>query len=265
MKKINFEIVKNTAKNYNRESLACLQFFFDAHTFVIKNHFIKYLLISGLVFLIFFSMTLKAVLHGIDVLEPVTTDWVITNFKSYINLSVENIKSGIHAAFWLLKTTVSGNNDKIFTMIFLIIGTPYFSYITGKASRIIYGKQTASGKWINEIIRGLKLSSINSLKQLGLLLIITLFSFIPVLGIAAPLLAFITQAYYNGILMTDYALERQGFDMKKSKIFFKTNKPGLFSIGLGFMFLLLIPVIGWFLAPTYALIASSLYLLQKTQ
>ena len=84
-------------------------------------------------------------------------------------------------------------------------------------------------------------------------------SLIPIIGIITPLLTFIVLAYFNGILMTDYSLESEGYNQKESKKFYTQNKPIMFSIGLGFMFLLLIPVVGWFLAPTYALTASSLY------
>lgn len=265
LKKIKAELVKFTGERYNNEILTGLQYFFDAHNFIQNNNFLKYLLISGFIFIAFFSISLQALMHGIDSLEPIATNWLIDNFMSYINLSVENVKSWIHATFWLIKTMISGNQDKIFTMIFLIIGSFYFSFITGKINDIVFGKQTIPSKWTYEIIRGLKLSSINSIKQLGLFLIITLFSYIPIIGIVAPLLTFITQAYFNGITMADYALEKQGLSVKDSKEFYKANKPVLFAIGLGFMFLLLIPVIGWFLAPSYALIASELYLYNKTK
>ncbi len=263
MKKINLEKIKFTSKLYNNEILTGLQFFFDAHNFILKNNFIKYLLISGLIFIAFFSISLKALMYGIDSLEPIATNWIINNFMSYINLSIDNVKTGIHASFWLLKTTIESNQDRIFTMIFMIIGSFYFSYITGKIHNIVFGKNDSQSSFKDEIIRGLKLSSINSIKQLGLFLVITLFSYIPILGIASPLLSFITQAYFNGILMADYALEKEGLDVISSKEFYKSNKPALFAIGLGFMFLLLIPVIGWFLAPTYSLIASVLYLKNK--
>jgi len=58
--------------------------------------------------------------------------------------------------------------------------------------------------------------------------------------------------------MTDYTLERQGFSVKESQVYYRQHKPELFGIGLGLMFLLLIPVIGWFLAPTYALVTAYL-------
>ena len=63
--------------------------------------------------------------------------------------------------------------------------------------------------------------------------------------------------------MSDYSLEQQGYSVKESRAFYSENKAKLFSIGLGFMFLLLIPVVGWFFAPTYSLVASSLFFSQK--
>jgi hypothetical protein len=43
------------------------------------------------------------------------------------------------------------------------------------------------------------------------------------------------------------------------------HKPEMFALGLGFMFILLIPVIGWFLAPTYGLVASYLFFSKNSQ
>ena len=109
-----------------------------------------------------------------------------------------------------------------------------------------------------EIWRGIKLSMRNSIKQFGLIILITGVSFIPVLSIITPLLTFIVLAYYNGILMMDYSLERNGYTIDESRTIYKENKSLLFALGLGFMFILLIPVIGWFLAPTYALVSGAL-------
>lgn len=167
----------------------------------------------------------------------------------------------------MLKTAIDSNKDSIFTSLFLFIGTPYFSFISEKVHQILTktSKPFTIKGWLKEIKRGLALSITNSIKQLGFALLITLISFIPIIGIISPLLTFTVLAYYNGILMTDYSLESEGYNLKESKMFYSQNKPIMFSFGLGFMFLLLIPVVGWFLAPTYALTASSLYFFkQKT-
>jgi CysZ protein len=212
-----------------------------------------------------FSISIKAIITGIENTEPTVTLWILGYMKGYLNLSAEDLKLGIKGAFWLLKTAINSNKDSIFTSLFLIIGTPYFSFISEKVQKILTktSKPFSFKGWLNEIRRGLKLSITNSFKQLGFVLLITLISLIPVIGIIAPLLTFIVQAYYNGILMTDYSLVREGYNLKESKKFYSQNKAIMFSLGLGFMFLLLIPVIGWFLAPTYALTASSLYFFKQ--
>lgn len=264
---LNFEKIKDKIKVNNSKTIIGLEFFFDAHNFILKNKLSKYLLISGALFLLVFSISIKAVIAGIESIEPWLTDWIISNFKGYINFSIADLKLGIKGAFWLIKTAIDSNKDSIFTSLFLIIGTPYFSFISEKVHKILTktSKPFTFKGWLKEIGRGLKLSITNSIKQLGFVLMITLISLIPIIGIFSPLLTFIVQAYYNGILMTDYSLEREGYNLKESKKFYSQNKPIMFSIGLGFMFLLLIPVVGWFLAPTYALTASSLYFFnQKT-
>ncbi len=257
---IDSQKIKNQAKEYNSKTLYGLKFFFDAHDFILKNKLTKFLLISGALFLMVFTISIKAIITGIESSEQWLTNWIITNLLSYFNYSVEDFKIGIQAAFWLLKTAIDSNKDSIFTSLFLIIGTPYFSFISEKVHQILTktSKPFTLKSWLKDMKRGLALSITNSIKQLGFSLIITLISLIPVIGIIAPLLTFIVLAYYNGILMTDYSLESEGLNLRESKKFYSQNKPIMFSIGLGFMFLLLIPVVGWFLAPTYALTASSL-------
>lgn len=262
---LSFERIKSQSKDFNSQSLMSLAFFFDAHHFILKNKLGRYLLISGSLFLLVFSISIKAVITGIENSEPWLTNWLVSNSKAYINFSIDDFKTGIKAGFWLLKTAIDSNKDSIFTSLFLIIGTPYFSFISEKVHQILSktSKAFTFKGWLQEMKRGLALSIANSIKQLGFALLITLISIIPIIGIIAPLLTFIVQAYYNGILMTDYSLEREGYNLKDSKRFYTQNKAIMFSIGLGFMFLLLIPVVGWFLAPTYALTASSLYFFKQ--
>lgn len=258
---LNFKKIKSQAKDYNSKAIIGLALFFDAHNFILKNKLGKYLLISGTLFLLLFSISINAIITRIENSEPWLTNWIITNIEGYINFSIEDLKIGIKAAFWLLKTAIDSNKDSIFTSLFLIIGTPYFSFISEKVRKIITktSKSFTLKGWLEDMKRGLALSITNSIKQLGFSILIPMISLIPIIGIIAPLLTFIVLAYYNGILMTDYSLESEGYNQKESKKFYTQNKPIMFSIGLGFMFLLLIPVVGWFLAPTYALTASSLY------
>jgi CysZ protein len=243
----------------NKLIVAGLQLFLDAHLFIWQNKLKRYLLISGFSFLILFSISIQGLLHWIDVNESWLSTWLIHKGAHYIKLSKTELKYGVNGIFWVVRHTINSNKDSFFTTLFLIIGTPYFSIISRKVHLILQTKAIRENLgWTAEIWRGIKLSISNSLKQIGLILVITALSFIPVISIITPLLTFIVLAYYNGILMMDYSLERNGFTIKESRIIYRKNKSLLFALGLGFMFILLIPVIGWFLAPTYALVSSAL-------
>ena len=246
-------------KDSNQWMVTGLQLFLDAHVFIWQNKLKRYLLISGFAFLILFSISIQGLLHWIDLHETWITKWLLEQGSKYVKLSQTELKYGANGVFWLVRHSINANKDSFFTSIFLILGTPYFSLISRKVHQLLHThpKRENLG-WMAEIWRGIKLSMRNSIKQFGLIILITGVSFIPVLSIITPLLTFIVLAYYNGILMMDYSLERNGYTIDESRTIYKENKSLLFALGLGFMFILLIPVIGWFLAPTYALVSGAL-------
>jgi len=68
------------------------------------------------------------------------------------------------------------------------------------------------------------------------------------------------ECYYYGFSMLDYSFERKKITAAES-IYFIGNHRGL-AIGNGLMFYLiqLMPIVGWVLAPTYAVVAATLSL-----
>jgi len=260
MLNLNIKRIKQTVIAYEAVVLQVLSIYFETHKFVRNNQFRKYLLVSGIAFLLLFTFIIKAIIYGVNYLESPITTWLLPILQKFLTFSPEDITKGIQASFWLVKKAIEANKDAIFSTIFLVIGTPFFSYISSKTEEIITGRtyQFSWNTFLKEIKRGISISFRNSIKQFGLVLVITLLALIPLIGFVAPLLIFMVQVYYNGILMTDYTLERQGFTGKQSDLFYNTHKPEMFAIGLGFMFLLLIPVVGWFIAPTYGIVASYL-------
>lgn len=248
-----------------RDFLASLKVYFEAYEFIRSNTFGKYFIISGIFFLIFFNVSIQFLINGLNSFQPLVLEHLSPIIERFVTFSKEQIESGIDTAFWLLDYAIKSNRDTIFAFIFLILGTPFFSFISSKTEEIKTGKIYVF-KWrtfFKEIWRGLSISTRNTFKQFLLILLITLVSFIPYCEIITPFFTFLVQAYFNGIIMTDYCLERRGLSVKESEAYYKKNKPQMFAIGLGFMFLLLIPVIGWFVAPTYALVAAYLRYHQK--
>ena len=91
-------------------------------------------------------------------------------------------------------------------------------------------------------------------------------SLIPILGWLTPVLAILIECYY-GFSMLDYSMERHKKSPAES-IYYVSSHKGL-AIGNGLVFYLLhfLPIIGWVLAPAYAVVAAtlSMYPLKQTE
>jgi len=260
-----FSRINQKLKFYNESLVSGLQLFFRAHEFILTNKFKRYLLISGFFFLLLFTISIKWLLGFLNSIELPLIEWTLPKVKTFFNFEDVELRQGLKAIFWVVKKTIESNKDAIFLFIFMIIGIPYFSFISSKTEETLTGK-TYPFKFktfIKELKRGLSISLRTTFKQLLFIIGITIVAFIPYMDTITPLAIFAVQAYYNGILITDYSLERQDYSIKETDRYYKKNKTSMFTIGLGFMFLLLIPVVGWFLAPTYALVASSFYFLKR--
>ena len=113
---------------------------------------------------------------------------------------------------------------------------------------------------LSDIWRAIRLALRNTLWQTVYIISILLLSLIPVVGWISPLIAFLVECYYYGFSMLDYSTERHKLSPSQS-IAFISNRKGL-AIGNGMVFFLmhLVPILGWVLAPAYAVIAATLSL-----
>ncbi len=148
----------------------------------------------------------------------------------------------------------------LFKYLFLIIGSPVFAYLSEKTEAIIEGKDIPFNfkQLLKDIIRGIKLSARNSLWQTVYTLSILFLSLIPILGWLTPVLAVLIECYYYGFSMLDYSMERHKKTPAQS-IYYVASHKGL-AIGNGLVFYVLhfLPIIGWVLAPAYAVVAATL-------
>ena len=63
--------------------------------------------------------------------------------------------------------------------------------------------------------------------------------------------------YFAGMGFADPALERRRLPFRKRWSFCWRHRFRILGLGAGFLALSMIPIVGWFIAPGYALIASS--------
>jgi CysZ protein len=151
--------------------------------------------------------------------------------------------------------------------VVLIIFAPLLGFLSEKVETAVFNKDPLPFNFKNlfiDIWRSVRIEA----KIITWMVIITFaasfLAFIPLAGVViSPVLIFLIQSYYNGLRFVDYTLERKRYSVQESAYFAKTNRARIIGIGLGFNLLLIIPVIGWFLAPGYGAIAGTLGALEK--
>jgi CysZ protein len=153
----------------------------------------------------------------------------------------------------------------LFKYIWLILGSPIFSWLSEKTESLVTGKSYnfSLNQWLLDMGRAVKIAMRNLLWQSVYLLALLLISLIPLVGWAVPFLALIVEAYYFGFSMLDYSFERKRADMGSSIQYISQHKGLAIGNGVVFYLMHLIPLVGWVFAPAYAVIAATLTVVEE--
>lgn len=108
---------------------------------------------------------------------------------------------------------------------------------------------------LSDILRAARLSIRNLIYEI---LISFALSFIPGIGF---IFVFFVSAYYTGFGYMDYVLERRRYNTRSSTAFLRQHKGLAIGLGTPMNLALMVPIIGWMFAPTYATAAATLELL----
>ncbi|MBK7305976.1 MAG: EI24 domain-containing protein [Chitinophagaceae bacterium] len=241
-----------------KEIVISLQAYYHTHRFIIKHRLWKWILIPGLIYAVLFcvgiylfyissSSAIEFMLQKSGIEE-----WIKNSWLSFLLIFAQIILNLILLLFYF----------SLFKYLFLIIGSPLFAYLSEKTESIIEGKEYPFSfkQLMKDMIRGIKLALRNMLWQTVYTVSILILSFIPIIGWVTPLLALLVECYYLGFSMLDYSCERNKLSTAQSIGFIGRHK-GL-AIGNGMVFYLMhfIPILGWLLAPSYAVIAATISL-----
>lgn len=244
-----------------KEIIISFQSFFDAHRFIVKNRLWKWIMIPGIFYCILFIGGMY--LFGISsvkmteyvLLKSGIKAWLETMQDSWLNLLVIVGQGIIMAVLFLFYFS-------LFKFLFLIIGSPVFAYLSERTESILEGRDFPFSfpQLLKDIIRGIRIALRNLLWQTVYVVTILILSFIPVIGWIAPLIALLTECYYFGFSMLDYSSERNKMSAAQSIEFIGRHKGLAIGNGLVFYLMHFLPLIGWLLAPTYAVVAATLSL-----
>lgn len=244
-----------------KEIVIAIQSYSEAHRFILKHRLWKWIIIPGIIYCILFVVSMyffgKSATAVIEYLTHATgLDSWIQKFQSSF-LGFLFTFAGI--ILWLLLMFFYFS---LFKYIWLIVGSPVFAYLSEKTESIIEGKEFPFSfrQLLKDAARGVRLSLRNMLWQTVYTVSLLLLSLLPVFGWVTPLIALFIECYYYGFSMMDYSCERHKLSPSQSIVFIGKHK-GL-AIGNGLVFYLMhgLVVIGWVLAPAYAVIAATLSL-----
>ncbi|MGV8826691.1 MAG: EI24 domain-containing protein [Breznakibacter sp.] len=134
--------------------------------------------------------------------------------------------------------------------VIIILMSPVYALLSEKTAALLSQTEIpfSINQFISDIFRGVLLAIRNLLIETSLTILLLIFSFIPVIGLAsAPAMLLIT-SYFYGFAFIDYSLERQRYGIKQSIQKISNHKGEAIGIGLPFTLVLSVPFIGSFAA-----------------
>lgn len=169
-----------------------------------------------------------------------------------------------------------------FKYIVLVLLAPVLALLSEKVEEIKTGKKYPFSfpQLFKDVFRGVIVAIRNGAIELMLTIVLFALSFVPVVGLVSPVLAFIMESYFFGFSMYDYYGERQRWTATQSsrviwryKAMVTTNGMvfnGLlllgsllasifpFLLGVFLKIVFIVPVIGLSIAPIYSVVAATL-------
>ena len=249
-----------------KDIIIAIQSYYRAHKFIVHNKLWKWILIPGIIYAILFAIGF-------------TYFWNSSGFAIDYFFSHTGIKTWLQKEqdSWLRFVFIFGQlilylvlmlaYFSIFKYIFLILGSPVFAFLSEKTASLLEGKDVSFSiqQYLSDIARGITVSIRNAAWQIIYTFSIIILCLIPVIGWATPVLAILVECYYFGFSMLDYSCERRKIKISHSIQYIEKHK-GL-AIGNAIVFFLMhaFIIVGWVLAPSYAIVAATLSFYQPKE
>ena len=205
---------------------------------------------------------------------PMLISFLVFSMILVVSFSLSNSIGSYIASFWSWdfgQETIHAISRFFGGLLIIIFGFISFKHIImalsapfmGPISKIIEDdingvvSQVKTSTPSGLLMRGIRISLRNLLRELVLSIPILLFGLIHVVGFFSVVMLFLMQAYFAGFGNMDYTLERH-FSYQKSVFFVKKNKGIAMGNGIVFMLFLLIPFLGVILVHPLSVTAATI-------
>jgi CysZ protein len=248
-----------------KEIILAIKSYFEAHRFILKYRLWKWILVPGLIY----SLLFVTGFYFFWTSSNEAIDWLLrqTGVGAYL---IRLQESWLNFFFLIgeifIHLLLLVGYFSLFKYIFLIIGAPLFAFLSEKTACILLGTpfKFDAKQWYSDAIRGMLLAIRNMRWQLLYMLALIIISFVPIVGWVTPLVVLFIDSYYMGFSMLDYTCERNQLNIEASIQLISHHKGLAIGNGLVFYLIHMIPLIGWVVAPTYAVVAATMSL-HKTE
>lgn len=242
-----------------KELIIALQSFGKAHRLILNCKLWKWILVPGVFYAVIFVIAFMFFAHTCNGFFA----WISakTGLGYFLSTHANLRWTGF---FFTIGSLVLWMNImlfyfSLFKYCVLLIGSPVFIYLSEKIQSLIEDKPFTwewrdYGKNLNRAIR---LITRNCFCQSIYLLALLLIGLIPIIGLFTPILALLLECFFYGSSMLDLGMQRYGRSLNYSIYYFNEHRGAAIGIGLVFYLLHFLPILGWILAPSYAVIAAT--------
>lgn len=238
--------------------LAGLGDYLSAHRILFKQRLWPLFLVPGFLSLLY--LPLSVVFGAIflkDFTEYLHDNWVPEFLQSTIML--------IFLGLLLLLVGVT-LGFILFRNVIMILYSPILSFLSEATEAAAGGKMReedappfSMGATVKSAARGTSMSVLTLVYSLLGLTLGFLIGFIPIIGaIVAAIFVPLVMWFLAGVGFYDPALDRRQVGIGGAFRFCWKDRGRVIGQGAGFTLLLMIPVVGWFLAPSYGVVAGTL-------
>lgn len=234
--------------------------FGTANSFISKHKLWAFIIIPGLLNVALFYFSFHWFINNVS-------DWITNLFEmecadgsfSWLCITFTNLV-GFLSFFirWVLYFAFIGVYLYIYKNLILLIYSPVLAFLVELVERKDKGinEPFKLEQFLKETVRGIILAARGLLVEGLVVIVLFVLAFIPIINLVQPILMWLVSAYFLGVSMIDYTLERKGYNVRDSINYSKRHKSLATGIGSVFQLVFLIPFVGWMIAPAYSVVAA---------
>lgn len=236
-----------------KDIVSAIKAYWEAWTIVVDKKLWAYLFIPGLISVFYGLLVGVSAWYWSDNLKEIVHAIIPSDSDSKVLSKITN---------GLINVGIATTGVVIYKYVILFLVSPLLAGLSRRVEEAVAGysfsmKDESDETTINDFTRSALFSLKTFSKELLFTFIFILFGLVPILGLLAGPAIFIVQAMYVGFCAMDFTLNRY-FTISGSAGFIRQNLGFTFGIGLVFMLLIMIPVVGLFFAPTLSVAAATL-------